>query len=494
MFAVRWFLLTFVIAALGNSSLASLCAADSPQRPNVLILFADDQRADTLGAFGHPVVQTPNLDQIARNGFRFTRAYCMGAMGGAVCVPSRAMLNSGRTLFRVKSDLAGAQTMPESFRKAGYATFGTGKWHNRQPSFLRSFETGRAVFFGGMCDHTKVPLVDTTADGQVINKRVGKKFSNTLFADAAVDFLENHKDERPFYAYVAFTAPHDPRQAPEDYLAKYDPAQIPLPVNFKPQHPFFNGWMTGRDECLAGWPRTPEVIREQLSEYYALISHMDHEIGRILATLRDTGKDKNTIIVYAADHGLALGSHGLLGKQSLYEHSMNAPLVISGPGIPAEKSSDSLVYLFDIFPTLSSLTGVELPEGVEGKSLTPIWRGENQSVRDSIYTAFEQSMRSVRNDRWKMIRYPHINKSQLFDLKQDPHELNNLADDPRYSSQIQTMMARLLQWQKEVGDQQPLSSTNPQSAEIDLTGHPRTPDRHQPDWIVKKYFGKPSKE
>lgn len=478
-----------ILLGLTFGAEVSLGAEVAKQRPNVLVLFADDQRPDTVGAFGHPVVITPNLDQIAKNGFRFSRAYCMGSMGGAVCVPSRAMLNSGRSLFRVTSNLANTPTMGETFRAAGYTTFGTGKWHNRAPSFLRSFEIGNAVFFGGMSDHTKVPLVDTTADGRIINKRIGKKFSNTLFADAAVNFLENRKSEKPFYAYVAFTAPHDPRQAPDDYLAKYDPAKIPLPANFKPQHPFNNGWMVLRDENLAPWPRTKEVIQEQLSEYYALITHMDHEIGRILQTLKATGQDKNTIIVYAADHGLALGSHGLLGKQSLYEHSMNAPLVFSGPGIPAGKSTSAFAYLYDIFPTLGGLTGVKMPTGVEGTSLSPIWRGEKKTVRDTIFTAFSKNMRAIRDDRWKLIRYPQINKSQLFDLKNDPHELKNLADDPKQAARVENMMARLRQSQKQAGDSRALTSKTPQPAAIDLTGHARKPDRHQPESIVRKYFG-----
>ncbi len=466
---------------------STLRAAD--KRPNVLFLFADDQRPDAVAAFGNPVIKTPNIDKLAQGGFRFTRAYCMGSMGGAVCLPSRAMLNSGRTLFHVKTDLSNAQTMPETFRKAGYMTFGTGKWHNQAPSFVRSFEEGKAVFFGGMSDHTKVHLADTTADGQVGNKRVGDKFSSTLFADAAVEFLENYHGDRPFYAYVAFTAPHDPRQAPEGYITMYDPQRVPLPKNFLPQHPFFNGWMTGRDETLAPWPRTERVIRQQLAEYYGMISHLDHEIGRVLAALHKSGQDQNTLIVYSADHGLALGSHGLLGKQNLYEHSMGTPLIFHGLDVPPGKSSDALAYLFDIFPTLCDITGVEPPEGVEGKSLAPIWRGEKRAVRDSVYTAFSNVMRAVRDDRWKLIRYPHINKSQLFDLKNDPDEIHNLADDPAQADRVADMLRLLRKWQVDMDDPTPLTSAKPQSAEIDLTGRPRTPDAHQPDWIVKKYFG-----
>jgi len=478
-------LIGLVVAAGG---FAQAPASRDRSRPNILFILADDHRFDAVAAFGNAVVRTPNIDSLARRGFRFSRAYCMGSMGGAVCVPSRAMLNSGRTLFRVKMDLSDARILPEVLRGAGYATFGTGKWHNRPPSFLRGFERGRAVFFGGMSDHTKVPVVDTTSEGRQRNKRLGESFSSTLFVDAAIDFLKRHDGRRPFYAYVAFTAPHDPRQAPPGYVDRYDPASIPLPPSFMPQHPFQNGWLTVRDETLAPWPRTERVIRHQIAEYYGLIAHMDAEIGRLLATLEETGLNENTIIVYAADHGLALGSHGLLGKQSLYEHSMRAPLVFAGPGIPEGKSSDALVYLFDVFPSVCALTGVRAPDGLDGKSLTPIWGGETTAVRRTLFTVFSRTMRAVRGTRWKLIRYPKINRSQLFDLENDPHELTSLAGEPRHRKKLDEMMALLKRCQRDAGDDLPLTSEKPMPAEVDLTGRPRTPDRHQPEWIVRKYF------
>ena len=167
---------------------------------------------------------------------------------------------------------------------------------------------------------------------------------------------------------------------------------------------------------------------------------------------------------------------------------MKTPLVFSGPGIPRDASSDAFAYLLDVFPTVCELTGVGAPEQVEGKSLAGVWRGEKQKVRDSVYTAFAKVMRAVRDDRWKLIRYPQINKSQLFDLADDPYELRNLADDPMHADRAAEMMDLLARWQQRTGDQLPLTSDDPQAAEIDLTGHPREPDQHQPAWIVRKYF------
>ncbi len=456
------------------------------RKPNILFILADDQRTDTLGVAGNPVIKTPHLDGLARRGFRFERAYGMGSMNPAVCVPSRAMINSGRSLFRIREDLDGIPILPELLRETGYMTFGTGKWHNKPDSFLRGFEQGRAVFFGGMSDHTKIPIANID-DGQVSQQIPGEKFSSTLFADAAIQFLESHDFSRPFYAYVAFTAPHDPRQAPEGYIDMYDPETIPLPPNYLPQHPFFNGWMTGRDEQLAAWPRSSQVIRSQLAEYYGLITHMDFEIGRLLGALEKTGEADNTLIVFAADHGLALGSHGLLGKQNLYEHSTRAPLLFVGRDIPEGTSSSALVYLLDIFPTLAELAGVHSP-GVDGRSLVPIMRGLETEVRDSVYTAFEEVMRAVRDQRWKLIRYPHINRTQLFDLENDPQEMNDLSTDAGQAGRIKSLMDLLSQWQQQLDDPLPLTAEKPQAAEIDLTGQTRKPDRHQPAWIVEKYF------
>jgi arylsulfatase A-like enzyme len=456
-------------------------------RPNILFLFSDDQRADAIAAYDNPHIQTPNLDQLVRTGFSFRNAFCMGSIHGAVCQPSRAMLNSGRSLYRVPMNLKGVTTMPQSLKQAGYTTFGTGKWHNHGESFQKSFTKGTAAFIGGMSNHIKVPVVDLK-NGKFENKRIESKFSSELFADATVDFLNEHPKDQPFYAYVAFSAPHDPRMPPASAMEPYKKSPPPLPNNFMPQHPFNNGWMTGRDESLTGWPRAPKIVQEQLAEYYGMITDMDSQIGRILNTIKKNGFDKNTIIIFSSDHGLAVGSHGLLGKQNLYEHSMKSPLIFKGPGIPQNKSSEALVYLYDIFPTVCDLTHIEVPAGVEGSDLAPIWREKIDRVRDSLFTTYEDLMRAVRDDRWKIIRYPQINKTQLFDLKTDPLELHDLSQNPDQKKRVQNMLALLKKWQQKTDDKQPLTSDHPKSETIDLTGRKRKPDKHQPRWIVEKYF------
>lgn len=461
---------------------------EASARPNILFLFADDQRADTIGAHGNPHIRTPHIDSIVRRGFSFRRNYCYGSNSGAVCVPSRAMLMTGKMWMHTNNQMDGEKILPELLGENGYTTFAAGKWHNQAPAFLRGFEQGRAIYMGGMSDHTEV-FVQDIEEGRLTNKRIGDKFSSELFADAVIDFVKSYDSDDPFYAYVAFTAPHDPRQPPVPNREEYYAHRPPLPENFLPQHPFNNGHMAGgRDENLAAWPRTREVISDQLCEYYGLITHLDEQIGRVLDALEESGQAENTIVVYAADHGLAMGSHGLLGKQSIYEHSMKCPLVFAGPGIPQGKESDAFTYLIDVYPTLCGMTGVAAPDGLEGHDLSDIWDGKQKQVRDAVYLAFRDVQRSVRDDRWKLICYPKINHVQLFDLQNDPHEMRNLANDGKYSAQRDRLLSMLEDWQRDVGDRQPLTVAKPAPKEIDLTGRHRIPDRWQPKWIRDKYF------
>jgi arylsulfatase A-like enzyme len=220
-----------------------------------------------------------------------------------------------------------------------------------------------------------------------------------------------------------------------------------------------------RDERLAPWPRTPAEVRRHLHEYYAVISGLDFHVGRLLEKLADKGVTGETIIIITSDHGLAVGSHGLFGKQNLYEHSMRVPLVFDGPGIKAG-SSDALVYLLDLLPTLCDLAGAKTPTNIDGVSLTPILRGDMTEIRTSLGTAYRDVQRAVRDERWKLIRYPQIDRTQLFDLRNDPDELRNLAEDPGHAEQVARMTQLLQKWQSTVGDGQPLVVDNPRSAEF----------------------------
>ncbi len=458
-------------------------------KPNVLFLLTDDQRADALG-FVNDHIQTPNLDELARNGVHFTNNFCMGSHHGAVCAPSRAMIMSAKSLFNVYDKLQGVPTMPKTWRDHGYITFGTGKWHNEREVFAQGFEVGTDVFLGGMSDHFRVPVRQLQGDG-TFSEVTYKPFSTDLFADATISFLRNYREtneERPFFAYVAFTAPHDPRSPNEAWIGKYSDSAIPPPENFKPLHPFNNGDLLIRDEHLGAFPRTEEQISRQLADYYGLINHIDRRVGDIISTLKQQNLYDNTIIVFTSDHGLAVGSHGLLGKQSLYEHSMKSPLIISGPGIPKNEKRGALVYLYDLFPTLNHFLGIANPAGIEGKDLHAVILGKETSVRTSLFTAYRNTQRAVRNERWKLIQYPRIEHTQLFDLEKDPHELNNLADEPSHADKVAEMTALLKRWQTEKNDTIALTADHIADKKYDLTDYLRYPDPHQPVYTMKKYF------
>jgi arylsulfatase A-like enzyme len=429
-------------------------------RPNVVFIVTDDQRYGTIGALGGEPVKTPALDSLVRQGTAFTNPYIMGGTGGAICISSRAMFLTGRSLWHAPNDCGDFPLWPQVIRDAGYETYGIGKWHNGAASYARCFTGGANIFFGGMSNHLKMPVQDFDPSGKYPKtaEREGGKFSSELFADSAVEFLRRRKDEKPFFLYLAFTAPHDPRMAPEPYASMYPPDGIPLPKNFMPEHPFDNGELRGRDENLAPHPRTPEVVRRHIADYYGMITHMDAQIGRVLAAVDETGRARDTIVVMAGDNGLALGQHGLFGKQNVYEHSVRVPLVMRGPGVPAGEKRDAFVYLHDVFPTVCEMTGVPVPETVEGKSLAGVVAGRAKAVRDGVFAAFRNLQRMVRDERYKLIRYTvgGETRTQLFDLQADPWELADLSADAGSATHLAALEARLKAWQKEAGD--PLAS------------------------------------
>ena len=453
------------------------------KRPNILFLFTDDQRFDTLSALGNSEIHTPNMDKLVRQGTAFKHAHIMGGTSGAVCMPSRAMMLSGRTLFSIERQGQVIPeehiTLPEVLRSAGYTTFHAGKWHQDRASHTRCFSTGAKIFgfkrgWYETCDgHWHIPVhnFDPTGtyaqeDGYFEDEPIGSfdppftkykehgRHSSQVFSEAAINFLRDYKDDNPFFMYVAYVAPHDPRQSPKRFWDMYDPDEISLPKNFLPEHPFDNGELKIRDEKLEKWPRTPEAIRRHIADYYAIISHADDQIGRVLQALEETGHADNTIIVFSGDNGLAVGQHGLMGKQNLYDHSVRVPLVMSGPGMPQNQRSDAFCYLLDIFPTLCQLTGLPIPNTVEGKSLVPAMHNPGEKVRKTLHFAYKAVQRGVRDQRYKLIEYVVKGErtTQLFDLREDARETRNLADDPAYIQHLNRLRRDLLCWRDELGD------------------------------------------
>ena len=468
------------------------CDKSEPNKksPNILFIFADDQRADAIGVSGNSHISTPNIDNLAKNGILFKNAYVMGGHHGAICAPSRAMLFSGKSLFHVYDRLNGIETLPHYLSAKGYQTFATGKWHNGSSSFEANFQEGEKIMIGGMSDHFNVPVMDLNENKKLNNLQI-KGFSTDVFADTAIKYIDRYgksSQEKPFFCYVSFTAPHDPRSPISPYSNIYQKNEIPIPENFKPLHPFRFDDLNVRDETLAPWPRTQKVIKSSLKEYYGLIHHIDDRVGDLIKHLKKYNLFDNTLIIYAADNGLALGSHGLLGKQNLYEHSTKVPLIISGPGIPKDFKSEALVYLFDLFPTIIEYLKFEKPKGIDGKSLMKIIKQKEKKVRSNLYTAYRNTVRAVRNKKWKLIYYPQIDFKQLYNLEIDSQELNNLADYKEYKPKLNEMMNLLKIYKEEYDDTINLNPIKIESKEYNYKNLVQKLDPWQPPYIVEKYF------
>ena len=455
-------------ALLLFANLTGLAAAD---RPNVLFLFTDDQRADTIAALGNPVIKTPNLDRLCRDGMAFTRAYMQGGFTGATCVPSRAMLLSGQSLFRADTKLRRHETWPASFARAGYTTFATGKWHNGEKSLVAIFPNARAIFAGGMTDPMRAPL-SNVENGKLTKPVVASKHACEIFADEAIRFLHEHAGG-PFFCYVAFDAPHDPHIVPQEFPVRYAADEKLLPPNFLPQHPFDNGEMTVRDELLLPHPRPAKAVESMNADYYRYISFIDEQVGRILDALAASPAASNTIVVFSSDSGVARGSHGLIGKQNLYKHSIRVPLVVSGPGIPAGTRSDAMCYIFDVLPTLGKLCGVTNTDTSEARECSPTLRDPSRPARPELIFACRDVQRAISDDHWKLIRYPQVNETQLFDLRDDPYELKNLASEKVMAGKVAELTGRLAAAQKAFRDDCPLTVSHPKPAEWSPPGETR---------------------
>ena len=470
--------------------------AEPAAPPNFLFLFADDMAYNAWAAAGNEHIATPNLDQLAREGFTFTHAFNQGSWSGAVCVVSRAMLNSGRFIYHARSDIQTVSLWGEEMQKNGYHTFMTGKWHNGDATVLKSFDQAMSIGKGmfetkggpkgdgyrrptpthdswspsdtSLLGHWSPMVKDivVTDSGKAIGETyVVKQHTSELYADHAIEYLKRYGEEdpdHPFFMYVAFNAPHDPRQAPQSFVDKYPEASLPLPANYMEEHPFDQGERyTLRDEILGPFPRTPDAVRRHIQEYYAIITHMDEQIGRILAALDEKGLRENTYIIFTADHGLAVGSHGLMGKQNAYDHSIRVPLVFSGPGIPEGANSDELVYLQSIFPTSLTLGNMNIPDHVEFADLSSLLLTNSGIGEEAIFGSYKDFQRMVRTKEFKYILYPEANEVQLFNMKEDPDERRNLANSADLLPVREELHALLVNLQERVGDTLSLKEIEP---------------------------------
>ncbi|MGJ8744463.1 sulfatase-like hydrolase/transferase [Polaribacter sp.] len=450
------------------------------KRPNFLIVLVDDQSAVDLKMYNpNSILETPNIEKLAASGMVFDDARNMGAMIGGVCTPSRHMIMSGRTLWNLPAfrgnknpnapENLELQTIGSVFNRAGYKTMRTCKKGNSYSAANKQFTVVR----------------DAT-------KRGGTEESGSAWHSKQVlDYLgnrENTKEDDPFLIYFGFSHPHDTRDGTPELLKKYgainhtdknnppplNPHQPELPKNYLDKHPFFHGHPNLRDEeRVSGvWKRRDkQTIKNELGREYAASENIDIQLGKVLGKLKDMGELDNTYIIYTSDHGIAIGSHGLMGKQNLYEHSWKVPFIINGPNIKPNSRVKGNIYLLDILPTLCDLASIKIPETVQGKSFKSILEGKEQSLRDIVYGVYsggsKPGMRAVKKDDWKLIKYDMMNgeirETQLFNLAENPNEylpehhknkemLTNLANNPKYKNKLEEMETLLLAQMKEHND------------------------------------------
>lgn len=443
------------------------------KRPNFLFVLVDDQSPFDLKQYdSNSILETPTIDRLAAGGMVIESARHMGSMNGAVCTPSRHMIMTGRTLWHLPLSAEFQQqtdphpldtmTLPAIFNRAGYKTMRTCKKGNSYPGANRQFAV----------------VKDAT-------KRGGTEESGSAWhAQQVLDYLgerETAGEEEPFMIYFGFSHPHDTRNGTPELLAKYgatnhkdkesipaaNPKQPPLQDNYLSAHPFFHGHPELRDEeRVSGvWKRRDEnTIRNELGREYACSENIDIQMAKVLARLEQMGELDNTYIIYTADHGMAIGRHGLQGKQNLYEHTWRVPFIVSGPGIQPGQRVEGNIYLLDVLPTLCDLAGIDIPETVEGVSFKPVLMSEKETVREVQYGVYcggtKPGMRSVRQGDWKLIKYDvmegAVRETQLFNLAENPNEYlpehgkegemqTNLANHPKYADKRKEMEALLLE-------------------------------------------------
>ncbi|NIJ45487.1 arylsulfatase A-like enzyme [Wenyingzhuangia heitensis] len=495
MFLKRFLFITLSIT-LASCGAKTQKTQEQKGKPNIVFIFTDDQTYSSIHALGNNEIITPNMDKLVHNGTTLTHAYNMGSWSGAVCLASRAMMNTGRFVWNAKDftqkinkENNVTKTWAKLLESGGYETYMTGKWHVHAPAkkVFNHVQHERPGMPKDAWDHFKmVAKFDSISKIKGANPddlmpvgynrpqdendhswdptdtkfggywQGGKHWSEVV-KDDAIAFINTAKTkENPFFMYLAFNAPHDPRQAPKEYQEMYNVNDISVPESFIPEYPYRKSIGNGnnlRDEALAPFPRTEYAVKTHIKEYYASITHADAQIGLILEALKKSGKLDNTYIIFTADHGLAMGRHGLIGKQNLFDHSIRPPMVILGPNIPKNKKVDTDVYLQDVMATTLDIANVEKPAYIDFNSFLDIAEGtKKESNYKEIYGAYLSVQRMIRKNGYKLLVYPDIKKVLLFDMNKDPEEMNNLANNAEYKEKVNSLFKDLLELQKNMND------------------------------------------
>jgi len=468
-----------LLALLGVIALAF--PAFAAGRPNFLFIIVDDQSPFDLKAYNpKSALNSPVIDRLAAEGITLDAAHHMGSFSGAVCTPSRHQLMCGRSVWHLPigplakthcPPMLELNTIPAIFNRAGYDTFRTCKLGNSYEGANKQFTVRK--------DATKRGDTDETG--------------SAWHAERVLDYLKQReatKDKDPFLLYFGFSHPHDTRDGKPNFLAKYgavnhtdkttpppgNPNQPPLPANYLAKHPFPHGDDGVRDEVAVSgvWGKRDELtIRNEIGRQLACSESIDEQIGRVLDKLTAMGELDNTYIFYTADHGMAIGRHGLQGKQNLYEHTWRVPMIVKGPGIKPGTRAPGNLYLLDVLGTLCDLAGIEPPSSHEGTSFRPVLEGKKATIRDVLYGVYnggaKPGIRCVKQGDWKLVKFDvpgaQVRQTLLFNLAENPDELlqehhdpkvialtgltpkpqhRSLADDPQHAEKLKEMEGLLL--------------------------------------------------
>jgi len=442
------------------------------ERPNVILICVDQWRGDCLGVDGHPVVRTPYLDQMARQGCRFTSAYS----ATPTCIPARAALftglsqeSHGRVGYQDGVPWTYPTTLAGEFTRQGYQTQSIGKMHVYPERARLGFQN--VILHDGYLHHARKHRNHDDTDDYLpwLRRELGRdadyfdhgvncnsfvtrpwdKPEHTHPTDfvtsQGIDFLRRRDPTAPFFLFLSYHRPHPPFDPPQWALDLYRDAPMPPPPRGDWNEVFARHADPHSPEpSVADWPEAR--VRAARAGYYALMTQIDHQINRFREVLRERGLAENTWICFTSDHGEMIGDHGLYRKSVPYEGSARVPLLLLGPGLGQRRTSDGLAELRDILPTLLDCAGLEIPDSVEGKSLLPLARGEAASVREDLHgehTHLGQGLHWLTDGREKYIWFSADGHEQLFDLKTDPGELHDLARDTGASDRVARWRARM---------------------------------------------------
>lgn len=419
-------------------------------------MMTDDQRWDGMSCAGNPVLKTPNMDRIAEEGVRFSSMFVTTSL----CGPSRATNLTGKYahLHSVRlNGMAlpqGQKTFPEFLKETGYETAFIGKWHNKDLAEGRNFDY--TFMFKGQGRYANPVIAENFGPDREYAGHV-----TDILTDFAIRFLKYRNRQKPFCLFLWFKAPHRSWFPPERYKDLFRDAEMPVPTNYDDDYRGRPDAVRNADMKVGDFDDVPD-LNAFLRRYYACLAAVDENVGRVLETLKALNYEKDTVVLYSGDNGFFLGEHHFFDKRLMYEESIRVPLLVKYPRLISPGTIDSRMTLnIDVAPTILDLAGLPVPADMNGRSIKPLFKNRKAPWRqDFLYEYYEYPAvhmvckhRGVRNERWKYIHYfEEPQEFELYDLENDPHEMNNLASKKEYESIRIELQNRLRELRQENRD------------------------------------------